>query len=247
MSKRQKVKQVVPSVATISSLMFGVMAIMVLGEDKFWLAGVLMALGAVLDALDGELALRLDAISHLGKELDSLADMVTFGVAPTIMLYRLLLNVGVMMPIAVLSSLVFVLAGAYRLARYNTLPSDRRAYFKGMPIPLACLLLVSGSLWQHWQVHVWWPVVVLVVSGLMVSTFPYPKSVHVLRTPPLVILGVTIFVLGWGLLAGGWQAMPFGFLALYTCSGPVCTLYFFWKHRRLKRQENVERNAGGLA
>ena len=247
MSKRQKVKNVVPSLATISSLMLGVMAIMVLMEGDFWLAAVLMTLGSVLDVLDGELAVRLDAISHLGKELDSLADMVTFGVAPTIMLYRLLTYVGVALPVAMVTSLVFVFAGAYRLARYNTLPSDRRAYFKGMPIPAACLVLVSGSLWQHWVVHLWWPLVVIMVSALMVSAFPYPKNFHVLRMPPLVILGVAAFVFSWGLLAGGWHAMPFGFFTLYAVSGPVRTLYFFWKHRRFGGEAYVERSAGGMA
>jgi CDP-diacylglycerol---serine O-phosphatidyltransferase len=248
LSKRQKVKKVVPSLATVTSLMLGAIAIMVLLEGKFWLAAVFITLGSILDVLDGELAVRLDAISHLGKELDSLADMVTFGVAPTIMLYRLMTEVGVALPVAMSSSLVFVLAGAYRLARYNTLPSDRRAYFKGMPIPLACLLLVSGSFWQHWQVHLWWPLAVVVVSVLMISVFPYAKNIHVLRMPLPLIAALAVLVIGWGLVAGGWPAVPFGFFALYACSGPARWLYLRWKHPHLiKEEEHVERNAAGPA
>lgn len=224
MSKRT-VKTAVPSVATVSSLLLGVLAIMVLFDDRFFLAGLLIILGSILDVLDGQLAFRLDAISHLGKELDSLADMVTFGVAPTILIYRLMVYVGVANHVAILSSLVFVLAGAYRLARFNTITSDRRAYFKGLPIPAASLILITGSFWQHWVINIWWAVVVVLVSYLMVSVFPYPKNIHMIKAPPLLLAGMAVVVLGWGILAGGWSAIPFGILALYGISGPVLFLY----------------------
>jgi CDP-diacylglycerol--serine O-phosphatidyltransferase len=226
------VKTAVPSVATISSLLLGVLAIMVLFDDRFFLAGILITLGSILDILDGQLAFRLDAISHIGKELDSLADVVTFGVAPTIMIFRLMVYVGVATPVAMLSSLVFVLGGAYRLARYNTLPSDRRAYFKGLPIPAACLILVTGSFWQHWVINIWWTVFVVAVSYLMVSNFPYPKNIHVIKAPPLLLASITVVVLGWGILAGGWQAMPFGVFILYGISGPVIFVYRFARRRQ---------------
>jgi CDP-diacylglycerol--serine O-phosphatidyltransferase len=206
--------------------MFGVLAIMVLSDDKFLLAALLITLGSILDVLDGQLAARLGAISDIGKELDSLADVVTFGVAPTILLYHLLLIVGVATHIAILASLMFVLAGAYRLARFNTLPSDRQAYFKGMPIPMACILLISGSFWQHWVINIWWTVVIVMVSYLMISTFPYPKSKHLLAYPPLVWMGVTLAALACWLLAG-WEAVPFGLLLLYALSGPVRYVYLF--------------------
>jgi CDP-diacylglycerol--serine O-phosphatidyltransferase len=229
---KKQVKSAVPSVATISSLLLGVLAIMVLFDDRFFLAGLLIFLASILDVLDGQLAFRLDAMSHLGKELDSLADMVTFGVAPTIMIYRLMVYVGVANHVAIVSSLLFVLAGAYRLARFNTISSDRRAYFKGLPIPAACLILITGSFWQHWVINIWWAVVVAVVSYLMVSAFPYPKNIHVIKAPPLLLAGIAIVVVGWGILAGGWPAIPFGIFALYGISGPVVFFYRLARHRR---------------
>lgn len=221
-----------PSVATICSLLLGASAIMVLFDDRFFLAGWLIILGSILDLLDGQLAVRLEAISHLGKELDSLADVVTFGVAPTIMVYRLMIYVGVANHVAMATSLVFVLAGAYRLARYNTLPSDRRAYFKGLPIPAASLILITGSFWQHWVIHIWWMAAVVLVSYLMVSVFPYPKNIHVIKAPPFLLAAVAVVVIGWGVLAGGWRAVPFGVFALYGLSGPVVFLYRMAQHRR---------------
>lgn len=226
----RRVTTILPSTATIGSLMLGVLAIMVLSDDKFLLAALLITLGSILDVLDGQLAARLGAISDIGKELDSLADMVTFGVAPTILLYHLLLIVGVATHIAILASLMFVLAGAYRLARFNTLPSDRQAYFKGMPIPMACILLISGSFWQHWIINVWWTAVIATVSYLMVSTFPYPKSKHLLAYSPLVWVGVATAALACWLLAG-WEAIPFGLLLLYTLSGPARCIYLLVRPR----------------
>jgi CDP-diacylglycerol--serine O-phosphatidyltransferase len=232
---KQKVKNAVPSVATIGSLLLGVTAIMLLFDDRFFLAAILILLGSILDVLDGQLATRLDAISDVGKELDSLADMVTFGVAPAIMIYRLMLFVGVALPVAMVSTLLFVFAGAYRLARYNSLPSDRRAYFKGLPIPAGCLILITGSFWQHWTINIWWVVLVIVVSYLMISNFPYPKNAHMIKAHPLLLLGMAACVIGWGVLAGGLRAIPFGIFALYGISGPVMFLYRMALHRHQLR------------
>ncbi len=220
---------IIPSTATISSLMLGILAIIVLSDtdlesSRFFIAGSLIILGSILDVLDGQLAKRLNSVSNMGKELDSLADMVTFGVAPTILLYHLLLVVGVAKHIAILASLAFVLAGALRLARFNTLPSDRSAYFEGMPIPMASLLLITGSFWQHWIINIWWTVVILVVSYLMISPFRYVKFAHAPNFPPIVWGIIMTNALLWWII-GGWYALPFGMFALYGLSGPVFSMF----------------------
>lgn len=220
----RQLSAVLPSTATLSSIMVGVLAIMVLPDGKFLLAASLILLGSILDVLDGQLAERLDAVSDLGKELDSLADVITFGVAPTILVYHLLLIVGVDSYIAILTSLAFVLAGAFRLARFNTIPSDRSAYFKGMPIPMASVLLITATFWQHWIINVWWTVAVIAVSFLMISPYSYFKSKHIFALPPVVWVGVVAVMLSvW--LGAGWQAVPFGIFLLYAVSGPVLSLY----------------------
>ena len=214
----------IPSMATISSLICGVLAIMVLADNNFLLAAILILLGSILDVLDGQLAARLDAISAIGKELDSLADMVTFGVAPTILIYHLLLIVGVDTFVAMSTSLAFVVAGAYRLARFNTMPSDRGGFFKGLPIPMASVLLITASFWQHWVVNIWWTVAVVSVSYLMISPFPYPKSTRVLNLPPVVWAGLAVIAITCWLVAG-WQAVPFSLFLLYALTGPTHYLF----------------------
>ena len=139
------------------------------------------------------------------------------------------------MPVAMASTLLFVLTGAYRLARYNTLPSDRRAYFKGLPIPAGCFILMTGSFWQHWVINIWWVVLVVAVGYLMVSNISYPKNIHVIRAPLWLLAGMGICVIGWGLLTGGLRAVPFGIFALYGLSGPVMFVYRLALHRHSLR------------
>ncbi len=216
---------IIPSAATVTSLVFGVLAIMLLVDGDFLLAAILILLGAILDVLDGHLAVRLDAVSDIGKELDSLADVVTFGVAPTMLVYHLLLSVGVNQYLAIFSSLTFVVAGAYRLARFNVRASDRMGYFQGLPIPMAAALLIVGSFWQHWALNAWWTTAVVSVSYLLVSPFPYPKSTRVFSLPPAFFGGLlALAVICW--LVAGWRAVPFSFFLLYALTGP---LYFALK------------------
>ncbi|MDM8520082.1 CDP-diacylglycerol--serine O-phosphatidyltransferase [Anaerolineales bacterium HSG6] len=221
----RQITLILPSIATLSSLMFGTVAIMVLSDKEFLLAATLILLGSILDVLDGQLAQRLEAVSDIGKELDSLADVVTFGVAPTILLYHLMLEVGVIQPVAILSSLAFVVAGAFRLARFNTTPSNRSAYFQGMPIPMGSILLITGSFWQGWAINIWWTIVVVTVSYLMVSPFAYPKVKHITNYPPTAWAGVCAFALLTGIV-GSWQAVPFALMLLYAVSGPIFSVWF---------------------
>lgn len=222
-----KAVAVLPNATTLSSLTLGMLAIVAVNDQQYPLAAALIVSGALLDMADGQLALRLGAISHLGKELDSLADMVTFGVAPGILTYHLLLDAGVVWPLAILVSLVFVAAGGFRLARFNTLPSDRSGYCKGMTIPTASLFVLSGSFWQQWTIEPWWPAAVVAVSCLMVSSLPYPKPRHFLKLPRLSRAG--LLMVAWACwVAMGWQAVPFGLCSLYALSGPVlwfCTTF----------------------
>ncbi|MDX1521382.1 MAG: CDP-diacylglycerol--serine O-phosphatidyltransferase [Anaerolineae bacterium] len=215
----RRVSLVLPSIVTFCSLMLGVLAIMVLADGNFLLAALMITLGSVLDVLDGQLASRLDAVSDIGKELDSLADVVTFGVAPTMFFYHMLIAVGVDQRMSALVSLAFVVAGAFRLARFNTIPSDRNAFFKGMPIPMASVLLITASFWQHWVINIWWVIIVFTISFLMVSPFAYPKSNHVINMPRLAWGGIGGYSIFFWLIAG-WQGVPLGLFLLYACSGP---------------------------
>ena len=224
-----KLTSIIPSAATVTSLVFGVLAIMLLADGDFLLAAILILLGAILDVLDGHLAVRLNAVSAIGKELDSLADVVTFGVAPTMLVYHLLLSVGVNQYLATFSSLTFVIAGAYRLARFNVHSAGRMGYFQGLPIPMAAGLLITGSFWRHWALNAWWTIAVVSVSYLLISPFAYPKSARVFSLPPM-FFGILLALTPVPWLVAGWRAVPFSFFLLYALTGPL--LFGFGKVRR---------------
>jgi CDP-diacylglycerol--serine O-phosphatidyltransferase len=120
--------------------------------EKIQLASVFIGLAALVDFLDGFLARLLKAQSEMGKQLDSLSDLVSFGVAPGMVLLQLLRLAYAQQPDGLDINIIWLLpafllpaAGAYRLARFNTDPSQSKT-FKGVPIPAAGLLIASFPL-----------------------------------------------------------------------------------------------------
>lgn len=209
-----------PNAVTLTSLVLGVSAIIVLGDRHFITATIFITIAAMLDVLDGHLAQRLNAVSEIGAQLDSLADMVSFGVAPTLLIYYIMRDVGVSPYIALGGAILFALAGALRLARYNVTGAERTAYFTGMPIPHGCALIIAGSFWQHWSLAIWWLIGVAVVSYLMICPLPYPKVQHLSQAPFWVwFIITTITIMSWYL--ADWQAIPFALLVSYAILGPV--------------------------
>src|SRR3712207_1726504 len=103
-------------------------------EENYFLAAIFVICAALMDRYDGRVARYLNVSSEIGKQLDSLADLISFGVAPSILMYRMydFSNMGLW---GYIMLLVFPLAGAYRLARYNVTKFD--GVFAGVPITIA--------------------------------------------------------------------------------------------------------------
>lgn len=121
---KRRYRTLVPNSITLLSLLCGVVSILAAGSGRLMLAGLLVLASYVLDLLDGELARRLDAGTAFGQQLDSLADMVSLGVAPAAATFFHLDRAGsvpaiLLWPVIV----VYVIAGAFRLARFNLLPT----------------------------------------------------------------------------------------------------------------------------
>ena len=156
--------------------------------EKIWMASLFIGLAALADFLDGLAARLLKSDSKLGKELDSLADLVSFGVAPGMILYQFLRMSFMKQENGLDASLVWLLpallipcAGAYRLARFN-LDQTQQFGFKGIPIPAVGLLIASFPL-IYWNAHEGWIVglllnkwvlylIILVLSLGMISRLP---------------------------------------------------------------------------
>jgi CDP-diacylglycerol--serine O-phosphatidyltransferase len=126
-------------------------------EQPYW-GSVFILLAAVFDLLDGYVARALKVFSPIGKDLDSLADVVSFGVAPSMILFKMLWAAYMVKPEAMDVSMLamspaFLIAcfGALRLARFNITASEQSSFFKGMPIPAVGLFVASFPLimWQN--------------------------------------------------------------------------------------------------
>jgi CDP-diacylglycerol---serine O-phosphatidyltransferase len=243
----------IPNLFTLLNLVFGCMAIvygMEYGLDVYqndegniiarlpeaiWLSSVCIAVAAVIDFLDGFVARLLKASSEMGKQLDSLADVVSFGVAPGIIVYQFLrlsfaqqengLQVSML---ALLPAFLLPMAGAYRLGRFNIDQSPSTG-FKGVPIPAAGLLIASFPLiyWMNNKAWVFdllknywfWYAVILFISALMVSELPMLalkfKQVSLKGLLPFILVAL---ISGSAAFLMGWLAVPIGFLAYVTIS-----------------------------
>jgi CDP-diacylglycerol---serine O-phosphatidyltransferase len=237
----------IPNLFTLLNLFFGCIAIIFIlqngisimnGADgpqlvgmpeQIWMASIFIALAALVDFLDGFVARLFKATSDKGKQLDSLADVVSFGVAPGMILYQFL-RIGFMrepngLEISfgwLLPALIFPCAAAYRLAKFNV-DSTQQFVFKGMPSPAAGLLIasipliywfnnnnvISQLLLNKWFLYA----VTLVVSYLMVSNLSLIALKFNDRSmknniPKIILLTITILAA----IFFKWLAVPIVFI-----------------------------------
>jgi len=145
-------KPVLPNLITTANIFFGFWAIIKIAEGDFVTAAFFIIIAGIADALDGIVARLIRTSSKFGVELDSLADVVSFGLAPSFLIYAAYLNVFGGWGIAV-SSLLLIF-GAYRLARFNsTLVGFDKKYFVGLPIPASALMVASYIIFFSNQYH----------------------------------------------------------------------------------------------
>lgn len=163
----------------------------------FMWAALTICLAALFDALDGRVARALHVSSPFGKELDSLADVVSFGVAPALLVYELVLREDglrnwLWMGIAGL----FVCCGAARLARYNV-SSKHSRLFVGMPIPAAGLAVTGLAIYPSRINPELLAIIVLLAAVLMISMLRYPNVEYLLfdAPPPVRLTFVLLFVI----------------------------------------------------
>lgn len=216
---------ILPSLFTVGNMLCGFAAVLHALQGRLGLAGMLILLASFLDALDGRIARLTNSTSEFGKEYDSLADVVSFGVAPAILVYQWCLSILGRWGWAV--AFLFLVAGSVRLARFNVKAhtGDRR-FFTGLPIPggagaltLMVLLDPTPILDKHLAVFVWG--FVFLVSILMVSTVPYRsfKDYNLRQRWPataffMIALVAAFIAVAW------WEALAL-VLATYIVSGPA--------------------------
>jgi CDP-diacylglycerol--serine O-phosphatidyltransferase len=169
-------RAIIPNLFTIGNLLCGFLALRYVVEGAYTSAAWLVVLGAALDNMDGRIARLIGHDSAFGIEFDSLADVCTFGFVPAFMLYHSLFSTGWGAAVA----FVFLLGGAYRLARYNVMShaGGRGEYFTGLPIPAAAVamtqfIVFTQHAWQTAHAAQLGVIVAVLLTGLMVSRVEY--------------------------------------------------------------------------
>lgn len=216
----------VPSAFTMANMFCGYYSVVLSAQDKFVQAAWLIVAAAVLDTLDGKIARLANVSSHFGVEYDSLADVVSFGFAPSFLAYKAVFDGwGTMGLFISIGPLVF---GSVRLARFNVrLKGFNKSSFEGLPTPAAAIVIATFLVFNyHFWGHLRWEKVflflVIAVSVLMVSTFRYEtmpnfslqKGAPNRRKVIIVIIGVITVILFP-------QEAFFPWAVAYAASGPV--------------------------
>jgi CDP-diacylglycerol---serine O-phosphatidyltransferase len=208
-------RYLIPNGITFISLTCGLVAILLAATGELVTAGVLILASFILDLFDGASARYLNAGSEFGLQLDSLVDMVSLGTAPTVLafMYLYLANAASTTLIAVLAVL-FVLAGAYRLARFNLLPpkASGSTDSAGLTISsagatLALAVVSDMTILTLALPSGWLMFIMLICSLLMVSRIPFPSFRGVFKgrgriSILLVLFAVTI---GWATFGKAWH------------------------------------------
>ncbi|MFN3199107.1 MAG: CDP-alcohol phosphatidyltransferase family protein [Bradymonadia bacterium] len=226
-----KKRTVIPYALTLGNLLCGVLAMGVVASGwPLWQAGAFVGLGLLFDLFDGRTARALDVDGPMGAQLDSLADVVTFGVAPAFTLHAWKLHEAG--PIGLIAAGLLIAAAATRLARFNVDAGAPKvvegpAQFSGLAVTIPALITL-GAAAADVSIH---PVMLsacaIVLAGLMVSTLPYrsfkDRSV-------LLIVGPSAVLLALGVLWTGSLATGLGLTAalggtVYALSGPLCALW----------------------
>ncbi|MBI5248284.1 MAG: CDP-diacylglycerol--serine O-phosphatidyltransferase [Desulfomonile tiedjei] len=236
---------ILPSLLTLTSIFFAFYSLVEVIKDNFALAAALILVAGFFDGIDGKVARLTNTTTRFGVELDSLADVISFGVAPAILMYK-----WALLPYAQIGwvcAFVFVACGALRLARFNvqtgTIDPKR---FNGLPIPAAAVMLSTTVLFfirldldpANFQLPL--IILTLVIAFLMVSSIKFHafKDLTLVREKPFT--STVGFVLILALIAAAPFIVPFFLCAGYIISGPILTTVLMIRNHKQKKLSSAE-------
>lgn len=167
----KKAKSQLANILTLCNISFGGAAIMATFHDAYSHAVLYIFLAALCDRYDGKVARKFNQQSELGKQLDSMSDIISFGVAPALLIYGgVLAQFG---PIGMVATVLYIVCGAFRLARFNTMESN--GYFTGLPITAAGVIATVSFFAAPFINPGIYLILFLVLSYVMVANFKLKK------------------------------------------------------------------------
>ena len=231
-----------PNTLTLCSMLLGFYSILSTIKGNYVYAAWAILFATIFDGLDGWVARLTNSTTKFGIELDSLSDLVSFGVAPAVLMYKwALVPFG---RIGWAAAFWFMACGALRLARYNVqMGSTESKSFTGMPIPGAATIIASLILFYHEMLdmppgkNILILGLTVLLAFLMVSTLKYhgAKEIDFRQRKPFWIL--VAFVLGLTIIVMHPPISLFLFAMIYLLGGIIENIYLFYKKRRVKQKE----------
>ncbi len=229
---------ILPNLFTSASLFCGFFALLMTLQEDFYSAARFILISGLLDGMDGKIARYTNTTSRFGVEYDSLADVISFCVAPGILVFAWALE-----PfgrLGWLASFLFVVCGALRLARFNIqIHTVESRFFSGLPTPAAACVIATAIL-LYYEVgdtgvskHIPILIATYILAFLMVSTVKYYgfKDIELFRRQPLRWLVIAILLVIVILYAPEYTL--FGLVFLYVISGPILTVILIRRGRRV--------------
>ncbi len=209
----KKTRTILPNMFTLVGVCIGLTSIKFAFDEKFGLAIICIVVAGLIDGLDGRIARLIKGTSQVGKELDSLTDVISFGVAPAFIMYFWQLNT--LGRVGWLICLVYVICVALRLARFNvnseTQPSWKNNFFEGVPSPAGGILVLMPLIYSKSEIQFlnvdfsyFVPILFILISILLISkipTYSFKKIAVPRRLTIFLLFGVVLF---------------FGLLLIYT-------------------------------
>ena len=243
---KKTARVILPNMLTLIGVCIGLTSIRFALDGRFEFAIVAIILAAVIDGLDGRIARLIKGTSKVGKELDSLTDMISFGVAPAFIMYFWKLNT--LGRFGWLVCLIYVICVALRLARFNVnssqIPSWKDNFFDGVPSPAGGILVLTPLIFSmtnfefitiNYDIVV--PIFFIATSFLLISKFPsysFKKIVIQRKTTIFLLFGIVLF---FGLLL----IYPFNLIAVSAIVYLAILPISFFHYQKLKKQ-NEDQN-----
>lgn len=231
-----------PNLLTTVSLFAAFYSLVASMQGYYEAAVIAMFIGMIADSLDGRIARLTNTQTEFGAQYDSLSDMVTFGVAPSLLLYQLTLSqLG---KLGWLVAFVYTASVALRLARFNTqLDIADKKFFQGLPCPPSAAVMASFSaicyqnnLQNYWVISILTAILALVLACLMVSNLRYYSFKEVDYKGKVPFLYALITIVLFVAIAANPAIILFIGSSLYALSGPMLTLIALQKVRKQRRK-----------
>ena len=242
----KKARMILPNAITLIGVCIGLTSIKFAIDGKFAIAIIAILFAGLMDALDGRIARLIKGTSKMGKELDSLGDVISFGVAPALVMY--FWNLQYLDKLGWFICLIYVICVALRLARFNVNseeePSWKDNFFEGMPSPAGGIIVLMPLIFSFSALEEFFfkvnydllvPIFFISVSLLLISTIPtysFKKIIIPRSMTKFLLFGIVLFF-------GALLVYTFKILAIssfiYICLIPIS--YFHYK--KIKKEKNI--------